>query len=157
MNERMGLLIDWVSVAISTIEWCAPIVLRGAVQGTRKCVVATNIAETSLTLDGIMCERTNINNRSVSTYSPLAVRLHADPRGGAPHASMGYGGSPHGLDGLPPCRPVRTHALWHTCGIVSTTRYVVDAGFCKLKCYNPKIGMDSLLVTPISQVWFTRL
>jgi hypothetical protein len=68
-------------------------------------------------------------------------------------ASMGYGGSPHGFDGLPPCRPVRTHALWHTCGIICTTRYVVDAGFCKLKCYNPKIGMDSLLVTPISQVY----
>jgi hypothetical protein len=87
-------------------------------------------------------------------------------------ASMGYGGSPHGFDGLrgEPAwlrwatggarmasmgyLPTGTHALWHTCGIICTTRYVVDAGFCKLKCYNPKIGMDSLLVTPISQVWF---
>jgi hypothetical protein len=90
--------------------------------------------------------RTNENNRSIPTYSPLAVRLHADPRG-----------EPARFDGLPPCRPVRTHALWHTNGIVCTARYVVDAGFCKLKCYNPKIGMDSLLVTPISQVHFTRL
>lgn len=49
----------------------------------RKCVVSTNIAETSLTLDGV--------------------------------------------------------------------RYVVDTGFCKLKVYNSKIGMDSLQVTPISQ------
>lgn len=51
--------------------------------GVRKCVVATNIAETSLTVDGIM--------------------------------------------------------------------YVVDAGFSKLKVYNPKLGMDTLQITPISQ------
>ena len=51
--------------------------------GERKCVVATNIAETSLTVDGIM--------------------------------------------------------------------YVVDSGFSKLKLYNPKVGMDSLQIMPISQ------
>ncbi|BGP30842.1 Pre-mRNA-splicing factor ATP-dependent RNA helicase PRP16 [Rhodotorula toruloides] len=51
--------------------------------GRRKCIVATNIAETSLTVDGIM--------------------------------------------------------------------YVVDAGFSKLKVYNPRMGMDSLQITPISQ------
>jgi pre-mRNA-splicing factor ATP-dependent RNA helicase DHX38/PRP16 len=28
---------------------------------------------------------------------------------------------------------------------------VIDTGFCKLKVYNPKVGMDSLQVTPISQ------
>ncbi|KAF9298343.1 DEAH-box RNA helicase prp16 [Mortierella antarctica] len=49
----------------------------------RKCVVATNIGETSLTIDGIL--------------------------------------------------------------------YVVDAGYVKLKVFNPKIGMDSLQITPISQ------
>jgi len=54
-----------------------------AAPGTRKCVVATNIAEASLTIDGIY--------------------------------------------------------------------YVVDPGFCKQKCYNPKLGMDSLVVVPISQ------
>lgn len=29
--------------------------------------------------------------------------------------------------------------------------YVVDPGFVKQKIYNPKSGMDSLVVTPISQ------
>ena len=52
-------------------------------KGMRKCVVCTNIAETSLTVDGI--------------------------------------------------------------------KYVVDSGFCKLKVFNPSIGMDALVVTPISQ------
>uniref|UniRef100_A0A7S0R6B2 RNA helicase n=2 Tax=Pyramimonas obovata TaxID=1411642 RepID=A0A7S0R6B2_9CHLO len=51
--------------------------------GSRKCVIATNIAEASLTIDGIY--------------------------------------------------------------------YVVDPGFAKQKVYNPKVGMDSLVVTPISQ------
>lgn len=51
--------------------------------GVRKVVIATNIAETSLTVDGIM--------------------------------------------------------------------YVVDAGFSKLKVYNPRMGMDTLQITPISQ------
>lgn len=51
--------------------------------GTRKCVIATNIAEASLTIDGIY--------------------------------------------------------------------YVVDPGFAKQKVYNSKIGMDSLVVSPISQ------
>ncbi|KAJ2081967.1 hypothetical protein H4R24_001946 [Coemansia sp. RSA 988] len=50
---------------------------------TRKVVVATNIAETSLTVDGV--------------------------------------------------------------------KYVVDTGFYKLKVYNPRVGMDALQVTPISQ------
>lgn len=49
----------------------------------RKCIVATNIAETSLTLDGV--------------------------------------------------------------------KFVVDTGLSKLKVYNPKIGMDALQITPISQ------
>lgn len=32
--------------------------------------------------------------------------------------------------------------------------YVVDPGFAKQKVYNPKVGMDSLVVTPISQVCY---
>merc|ERR1719253_1746460 len=30
-------------------------------------------------------------------------------------------------------------------------KFVIDTGYCKLKLYNPKMGMDSLQVTPISQ------
>lgn len=51
--------------------------------GARKCIIATNIAEASLTIDGIY--------------------------------------------------------------------YVVDPGFAKIKVYNPKLGMDTLIVAPISQ------
>jgi pre-mRNA-splicing factor ATP-dependent RNA helicase DHX38/PRP16 len=51
--------------------------------GARKCIISTNIAETSLTVDGI--------------------------------------------------------------------KYVIDTGYCKLKVYNPRIGMDSLQITPESQ------
>lgn len=58
-------------------------IFEPAPPGTRKCIVATNIAEASLTIDGIY--------------------------------------------------------------------YVIDPGFCKQKVYNPKMGMDSLVVTPISQ------
>jgi len=35
--------------------------------------------------------------------------------------------------------------------------YVVDPGFVKQKVYSSKTGMDSLLVTPISQVSITLL
>lgn len=58
-------------------------IFQKAPDGIRKCIVATNIAETSLTVDGIM--------------------------------------------------------------------FVVDSGYCKLKVFNPKVGMDALQVFPISQ------
>ena len=58
-------------------------IFEPAPAGSRKCVVATNIAEASLTIDGIY--------------------------------------------------------------------YVIDPGFCKQKAFNAKLGMDSLVVTPISQ------
>ena len=58
-------------------------IFQKAEEGIRKVVVATNIAETSLTVDGI--------------------------------------------------------------------KYVVDTGYCKLKVFNPRIGMDALQVYPISQ------
>ena len=57
-------------------------IFEPAPEGSRKCVIATNIAEASLTIDGIF--------------------------------------------------------------------YVVDPGFAKIKVYNPKLGMDTLVVSPIS-------
>lgn len=35
--------------------------------------------------------------------------------------------------------------------------FVVDSGYCKLKVFNPKIGMDALQVYPISQVLYNAL
>jgi len=35
---------------------------------------------------------------------------------------------------------------------VDGIQIVVDAGYCKLKLFNPKIGMDALQIFPISQV-----
>lgn len=64
-------------------------IFEPAPPGSRKVVIATNIAETSLTIDGIF--------------------------------------------------------------------YVVDPGFVKQKVYNSKTGMDSLVVTPISQVRIVRV
>lgn len=37
------------------------------------------------------------------------------------------------------------------CSAVDGILYVVDAGYSKLKVYNPKVGMDALQITPISQ------
>lgn len=58
-------------------------IFEPAAKGKRKCIIATNIAEASLTIDGIF--------------------------------------------------------------------YVVDPGFAKVKIYNSKLGMDTLVVAPISQ------
>lgn len=58
-------------------------IFASAPKGHRKCIVASNIAETSLTIDGI--------------------------------------------------------------------RYVIDSGLCKVKLYNPRVGMDLLEVVPVSR------
>merc|ERR1719324_2085480 len=34
---------------------------------------------------------------------------------------------------------------------VDGIKFVIDTGYCKMKVFNPKMGMDSLQVTPISQ------
>ncbi|KAF6029081.1 DHX38 [Bugula neritina] len=88
MGERLASLEEAPPLSILPIYSQLPSDLQAKIfqknkDGVRKCVVATNIAETSLTVDGII--------------------------------------------------------------------YVVDAGYCKLKVFNPKIGMDSLQVFPISQ------
>ncbi|KAL9636505.1 MAG: hypothetical protein Q9204_002232 [Flavoplaca sp. TL-2023a] len=88
VEERLKLLNDPPKLSVLPIYSQMPADLQAkifdkAAPGVRKVIVATNIAETSLTVDGIM--------------------------------------------------------------------YVVDAGFSKLKVYNPRMGMDALQITPISQ------
>ncbi|KAL4384317.1 hypothetical protein GQ457_15G006130 [Hibiscus cannabinus] len=34
---------------------------------------------------------------------------------------------------------------------IDAIKYVIDPGFCKMKSYNPRTGMESLLITPISK------
>ena len=88
VEERLKMLNDPPKLSILPIYSQMPADLQAKIfdaapPGVRKVIVATNIAETSLTVDGIM--------------------------------------------------------------------YVVDAGFSKLKVYNPRMGMDTLQITPISQ------
>ncbi|KAL1129092.1 hypothetical protein AAG570_013623 [Ranatra chinensis] len=88
LAERLGEIDNAPQLAILPIYSQLPSDLQAKIfqrspDGLRKCVVATNIAETSLTVDGIM--------------------------------------------------------------------FVIDSGFCKLKVYNPRIGMDALQIYPISQ------
>lgn len=88
IKERLDALNDPPKLSILPIYSQMPADLQAkifdkAAPGVRKVIVATNIAETSLTVDGIM--------------------------------------------------------------------YVVDAGYSKLKVYNPRMGMDTLQITPISQ------
>ncbi|KAL9607828.1 MAG: hypothetical protein Q9167_007291 [Letrouitia subvulpina] len=88
VEERLKMLNDPPKLSVLPIYSQMPADLQAKIfdkaePGVRKVIVATNIAETSLTVDGIM--------------------------------------------------------------------YVVDAGFSKLKVYNPRMGMDALQITPISQ------
>ncbi|KAI9681013.1 MAG: DEAH-box RNA helicase prp16 [Trizodia sp. TS-e1964] len=88
IEERLKMLNDPPKLSVLPIYSQMPADLQAkiferAAPGVRKVIVATNIAETSLTVDGIM--------------------------------------------------------------------YVVDGGFSKLKAYNPRMGMDTLQITPISQ------
>ncbi|GAB1526013.1 Helicase associated domain (HA2) [Rhizoctonia solani] len=88
VTERLSQLDDPAPLAVLPIYSQMPADLQAKIfeatsDGRRKVIVATNIAETSLTVDGIL--------------------------------------------------------------------YVVDSGYSKLKVYNPKVGMDALQITPVSQ------
>ncbi|KAL0271520.1 UNVERIFIED_CONTAM: hypothetical protein PYX00_008588 [Menopon gallinae] len=88
LTERLGEIDNAPQLSVLPIYSQLPSDLQAKIfqkssDGLRKCIVATNIAETSLTVDGIM--------------------------------------------------------------------FVIDSGYCKLKVYNPKIGMDALQIYPISQ------
>ncbi|RCN52775.1 putative pre-mRNA-splicing factor ATP-dependent RNA helicase PRP16 [Ancylostoma caninum] len=88
MKTRLGELDEAPPLAVLPIYSQLPSDLQAKIfqrapGGMRKCIVATNIAETSLTVDGIL--------------------------------------------------------------------FVIDPGFCKMKVYNPRIGMDALQIFPVSQ------
>ncbi|PWN44711.1 P-loop containing nucleoside triphosphate hydrolase protein [Ceraceosorus guamensis] len=88
IQERLSQLDDAPPLLVLPIYSQMPADLQAKIfnpapNGERKVIVATNVAETSLTVDGIM--------------------------------------------------------------------YVVDCGYSKLKVYNPRVGMDSLQITPVSQ------
>lgn len=104
--ERLSQLDDPPLLAVLPIYSQMPADLQAKIfdatsDGRRKVIVATNIAETSLT----------------------GAEL----------------GSPYPLPRL------------IIVTIVDGIHYVVDAGYCKLKVYNPKVGMDALQITPVSQ------
>ena len=101
--ERLSQLDEPAALAVLPIYSQMPADLQAKIfdatsDGRRKVIVATNIAETSLTGE----------YRHSASYVKLIV-------------------------------------------VVDGILYVVDAGYSKLKVYNPKVGMDALQITPISQ------
>lgn len=106
LKDRLSQLDDPAPLAILPIYSQMPADLQAKIflptpDGRRKVIVATNIAETSLT------------------------------------GKLGF------------VRISRWFA--DTFVVVDGILYVVDAGYSKLKMYNPRVGMDALQITPISQ------
>lgn len=110
--ERLGNLEEAPPLCVLPIYSQLPSDLQAKIfqkteDNTRKCVVATNIAETSLT------GRSPAFNIFLSTLDNTYLSLYSS--------------------------------------VVDGIRYVIDAGYCKLKVFNPRIGMDALQLFPISQ------
>ena len=111
-------------------------IFDAAPEGVRKCIVSTNVAETSLTVDGkfffqcLMLNTVRDANILTNDYCRHQIR--------------------HRWVTLP-CQPALCFKLFLIHMFVGYGHACADAGFCKLKVYNPKIGMDALNVTPVSR------
>ena len=118
-------------------------IFNKAEKGNRKCIVSTNIAETSLTVDGIKYDvALGLGLNALTPFSRLGSIVMFPVLLAVPQLlSCVHGG----------CNICVFLGGVFWCVFSGRARYVIDSGFCKLKVYNPKIGMDALQVTPISQ------
>ena len=62
-----------------------------------------------------------------------------------------FDAAPEGKEGLPGRKVVVSTNIAETSLTIDGIVYVVDPGFCKQKVYNPRIRVESLLVSPISK------
>lgn len=62
-----------------------------------------------------------------------------------------FDAAPQGKEGLPGRKVVVSTNIAETSLTIDGIVYVVDPGFCKQKVYNPRIRVESLLVSPISK------
>ena len=113
-------------------------VFRAGPPGARRCVVATNVAETSIT-----GAARGGGGGGDWVVAAVAVVAHPFDSSTTAHAMVAH-----------------THTYKHhhhqssppSCPSVEGVVYVVDAGVVKRKSYNPASGMDCLDVVPISRV-----
>ena len=133
-------------------------VFAPAAPGVRRCIVATNIAETSVTgagegdggwlrgeLYGALCRGKQGPLEPILALAPAAAYAPSRTRSArvCPHRCACASPALTFLCTTP--RPALPRPA------VDGVVYVVDSGMVKQKSYNPATGMDSLGVTPISR------
>lgn len=115
--------------------------------GHRKIILATNIAETSITIPGVRCVAVRVAQHILLLLSTVTAVLFRTACSACtkrpPHA--GFAAAAYALT---------TAVLSRTLPLVvlSYCRYVIDTGHVKARDYNAKLGLESLAVVPVSQV-----